>query len=141
MARIKINQPDNFIFTTEVTLRISDINYGGHMGNDAVLSIVHDARIAFLKSLGYAELDIEGLGIIMSDSAIIYKSEAFHGETLEINIGISDTHKYGMDIIYFIQEKQSQREVARVKTGILFFDYNERKVKNTPEEFVNKCNQ
>lgn len=141
MARIKINQPDNFIFTTEVTLRISDINYGGHMGNDAVLSIAHDARVAFLKSLGYAELDIEGLGIIMSDSAIIYKSEAFHGETLEINIGISDTHKYGMDIIYFIQEKQSQREVARVKTGILFFDYNERKVKNTPEEFVNKCNQ
>ena len=33
-------------------VRISDINYGNHMGNDRALSFFQDARISFLKQLG-----------------------------------------------------------------------------------------
>ena len=49
MARVKLQLPANFLFSTEIPIRISDINYGGHLGNDAVLSIVHEARIQFLQ--------------------------------------------------------------------------------------------
>ena len=45
MSRIKIPLPEKKDFSTEIKLRISDINYGGHMGNDAVLTIVHEARL------------------------------------------------------------------------------------------------
>jgi hypothetical protein len=45
-----------------------DINYGGHLGNDAVLSLVHEARVRFLKQQGYTENNIEGAGIIMADA-------------------------------------------------------------------------
>jgi len=75
MARIKIELPGKFIFKTEITIRVSDLNYGGHLGNDSVLSICHEARLRFLKHLGYSELDVEGSGIIMSDAAIQYKGE------------------------------------------------------------------
>jgi acyl-CoA thioesterase FadM len=80
MPRIKLDLPKHFHFTTEIPIRISDINYGGHLGNDAVLSILHESRVRLLLEHGYSEFNVEGVGIIMTDSAIVYKSEAFYGE-------------------------------------------------------------
>lgn len=130
--------PDNYIFSTEMPIRISDINYGGHLSNDAMLSIVHEARIRFLNHYHYAELDIEGLGLIMTDSAIVYKAEGFHGDLLQIDIALGDFNKYGCDIFYLITNKKTAVEVAHAKTGVVFFDYEQRKVTGIPEAFANK---
>lgn len=130
--------PDNYIFSTELPIRISDINYGGHLSNDAMLSIVHEARIRFLNHYHYGELDIEGLGLIMTDSAIVYKAEGFHGDLLQIDIAVGDFNKYGCDIYYLISNKKTAVEVAHAKTGVVFFDYDERKVTSIPEPFMNK---
>jgi len=138
MARIKIEMPDNYIFSTDLPVRISDINYGGHLSNDAMLSIVHEARIRFLNNYHYSELDIEGLGLIMTDSAIVYKAEGFHGDQLQIDIALGDFNKYGCDIFYLITNKKTAVEIAHAKTGVVFFDYEQRKVTAIPEEFTNK---
>ncbi|RYF84358.1 MAG: thioesterase, partial [Chitinophagaceae bacterium] len=67
MARIKINLPHSFLFNTTVPVRITDLNYGGHVGNDALLGIIHEIRMQFLKSLGYSsELEVAGSALIMS---------------------------------------------------------------------------
>lgn len=81
MGRIELNMPQQYSFSTEVEVRIGDINYGGHLGNDALLSLIHEARMRYFAALGYTELSLGGVGTIMADSAIVYKSEAF----LEIN--------------------------------------------------------
>ncbi|MBQ0757191.1 MAG: thioesterase family protein [Amphritea sp.] len=138
MARIKIDMPDNYSFSTEMPVRISDINYGGHLGNDAVLAMVHEARVRFLNSYNYGELDIEGAGIIMTDSAIVYKAEGFHADMVQIDIAVGDFNKYGCDIYYLLSNKKTAVEIAHAKTGIIFFDYNERKVIPVPEEFRNR---
>jgi hypothetical protein len=31
--------------------------------------------------MGYSELDVEGVGIIMADAAVMYRAEAFHGDS------------------------------------------------------------
>ena len=36
MERIKINLPEHFNFSTNIKIRITDLNYGGH-GNSCVL--------------------------------------------------------------------------------------------------------
>ncbi len=141
MARIQIDMPESYIFSTDIDVRISDINYGNHVGNDSILSIVHESRCRFFASLGFSELDVDGFGIIMTDSAIVYKSESHYGETLTINISTQDHNKYGCDIIYQVIEKNSKRVVAEVKTGIVFFDYEQKKVANTPHAFLIKINQ
>ena len=82
MPRIKIDLPGSFIFNTEIDVRIDDINYGGHLSNDAILSIMHEARMRFLKEHGYSELEVEGTSLIMGDTAIVFKSEGFHGDRL-----------------------------------------------------------
>jgi YbgC/YbaW family acyl-CoA thioester hydrolase len=138
MSRIKIELPEKFIFKTEIPVRITDINYGGHLGNDSLLSIIHEARLRFLKNLDYSEKDVEGTGIIMIDAAIQYKSEGFYGDELNIEIGVSDFSKIGCDIIYRITNSTSQKEIAIAKTGIVFFDYKNKKVVQVPVQFRSK---
>ncbi len=135
MARIKIDMPDNYLFSTVMDVRISDINYANHLSNDSVLSFVHEARTRFLRQYGYTEMDVEGLGIIMTDSAIVYKAEGFHGDQIQIDITVGDFNKYGCDIFYLMTNKATAVEIAHVKTGIVFFDYDARKVVTLPEPF------
>ncbi|RKQ51070.1 acyl-CoA thioesterase FadM [Roseivirga pacifica] len=137
MSRIKIQLPKKELFQTKLTVAISDINYGGHLGNDKVLSMVHEARFRWLRSLGYKdEISIDGVGTIQVDTGIQYKGEAFHGDEILITIYLGDTTARSMDLYYHLTCKT--KEIARVKTGIAFFDYTERKVTMMPDAFREK---
>jgi acyl-CoA thioester hydrolase len=136
MARVKITFPATHLFETETEIRISDINYGGHLGNDAVLSLVHEARIRFLSRFGYSEKDIEGKGIIMTDAAIVYKSEAFYGEKIKILLAVDDISNIGFDLLYKIVRVEGNKEIALVKTGIAFFDYLNKRITSVPQAFI-----
>ena len=138
MARIKIQIPEKFIFKTGIPIRITDINYGGHLGNDSVLSLVHEARLRFLKHLGYSESNVEGAGIIMIDAAVQYKSEGFYGDELLIEVAITDFSNLGCDFVFKLTSKNFNKEIALAKTGIVFFDYEKRKTAPVPVEFKNK---
>ncbi len=136
MARIQINFPETIIFSTEIKIRITDLNYGGHLGNDTMLSLLHEARVRFLKHLDYSEMDIEGAGIIMADAAIQFKTEAFYGERLKIEIAAGEFTRAAFDLFYRVS--CSSRVVALAKTGIVFYDYNRKKVVSVPEKFQRK---
>lgn len=73
MNRIKIDVPETFLFATTLQIRVTDLNYGGHVGNDSFLSLLQEARQQFLLSHGYRELSIAGVGLIMADVAIEFK--------------------------------------------------------------------
>jgi acyl-CoA thioester hydrolase len=135
MGRVKLELPEALPFETEMTVRITDINYGGHLGNDALLGLLQEARIRFLGSRGFAEKDVGGAGIIMVDAVVLYRSEAFYGEALRIQVGTSDPQPLGCDFVYRVFKKKDGKEVARAKTGIAFFDYEKRKVVSMPEQF------
>ena len=135
MSRVKLGLPETFMYATDIRLRVADINYGGHMDNNAVLSLVHEARVRFLESHGYSELDVDGVGVIMVDAVIQYKSEAFYGQTLTFEVAVDGMSRIGCDIFYRITDRDSGREVARAKTGIAFLDYDTRKPKRMPEGF------
>ena len=135
MNRIKLHLPDKFDFVTEIPVRISDINYGGHLGNDSVLTLVHEARVRFLARHGFGEKNIAGRGIIMADAAIVYKSQSFYGDVIVVAVVACDFDKYGCDIFYRLSNKETGKEIARVKTGVAFFDYTAGKITAMPDEF------
>ena len=136
MARIQIDFPTRVQFSTQITVRITDLNYGNHLGNDSVLSLIHEARVRFLQYLGYSELDLAGVGIIMSDAAIQFKKEAFYGDVLTIEVATGDFSRVAFDIYYRL--KIVDQEIAVAKTGIVCFDYATRKVVAVPEAFLQK---
>lgn len=135
MPRIQIALPEIFTFTTDVPIYIGHINYGHHLDNAALLGLVSEARVRFLRSMGYGELDVEGVGLVVTDAAIQYRAEAFHGQTLRFLMAADDFNKYGCDFVYVVTDAESGREVARGKTGILFFDYSARRPVSVPEAF------
>ena len=138
MSRIKIDIPSKFVFSTKIPIRIDDINYGYHLGHDSVLTLAHEARVRFLATHSYTEGDIEGAGIIMGDVGITYSSEAFYGDVMEISIGIGEYGNHFLELVYVLVNEKSAKEVARVKTSLVFFNYKERKPMRMPEEFRKK---
>ena len=136
MARIRIDLPARYLLTVELPVRITDLNYGNHLGNHALLGLLHEARVQLLQHLGHPEFDpATGLGHIMADVAMEYKGEGFYGDTLRIQMGATDLSKYGFDVVYWVHN-QTGREIARAKTGMLCFDYNTRKLRPLPEEYA-----
>ncbi len=135
MNRIKIDLPQKFIFTTEISVRVYDVNFAGHLSNDSILSMVHEARILFLKNWGYSEVDTFGAGIIMFDAALQYKSQGYHGDILFFEVTVDNFIKNGCDFIFKITNKETGKEIARAKTGIAFFDYKLDTLVAVPEKF------
>lgn len=136
MNRIKITLPDSFHFSTELVIRITDLNYGGHVGNDVFLSLIHEAREQYLLSLGYKELSFEGVGLIMADVALEYKKELSHRDRIRISVVAADLDKLGFDLFYKIEMETAEGWVlaAKAKTGMICYDYANRKKVSIPEK-------
>lgn len=140
MARIKVEVAENSIFQTMIPVRITDLNYGNHLANDALLTIIHEARVQFLQSLGYSEQDLAGVGLIMADVAIEYKAQGFYGDQLKIAVGVKDVSRVSFDVTYRITKIDNDQEiiVAKAKTGMVTFDYSQNKVVEIPTTFLEK---
>ncbi|MDZ4198878.1 MAG: thioesterase family protein [Kiritimatiellia bacterium] len=135
MERLKIDVPDTLEFQTELEVRIGDVNYGGHLGNDAVLALLQEARLRFLAQSGFSEKDAGGCGLIMMDASIQYVSQAFHGDRLRVEIGLGVSDRIGFELLCRIRNVVQGRDVARARTGFLFFDYARGKPARMPELF------
>lgn len=136
MARLTLELPEAYSFCTKLNVRVSDVNYANHLGNDAMVSLLHEARLGFLKTLGFTEANIAGLGLMVTDLAVVYKSEAFVGDQLSFHVGVTDFNKYGCDVIYKVVNEQADKLVAQAKTGVVFFDFDERKIAQVPKTFL-----
>ena len=140
MERIKVSSPDSFTFSTIVNIRITDINYGGHAGNEVFLSLAHEARLRFLLYYGYSELNFSGAGLIMADAAIEFKHELFYGNEVKISVAATGFDKLGFDIIYLMEIKDGEqwKTAAKVKTGMICYDYSAKKKVPVPGEAIEK---
>jgi acyl-CoA thioester hydrolase len=135
VARVEIKLPDKTDFSFEVEVRMSDVNAGAHLGNHNIVSMLNEAHLKFMKHKGFPDLLVEGKAFINTDLAIIYKSESFYGDVLQIDVTAADLSKYGCDIVCRITNKTQKRLAAIAKLGMAFFDYQARKISEVPESF------
>ncbi len=139
MARVKLNLDEvAFIFRTELEVRITDINYGRHMGNDALLGLLHEARLRFLAHFDFTEEDIGGMGMLMGDAVLQYKAVAIYGDVLVVEIGLADVERRTFDLMYRVTRSGDGTTVAWAKTGMVAFDYTANRPVNLPDGFVEK---
>ncbi len=136
MARLTLKLPKKFAFKTALPVRITDINYGNHLGNDRYLSYIQEARMQYLQALGYAdELHVEDVALFVGDSAVMYKHEIFYGQTLEIEVVASDFGRVTFDFYFRLMCLESGKEVASAKTGMVCLDLATRKLMRVPPAF------
>lgn len=138
MPRIKLEIPERIIATFKIPVRISDINYGNHVGNDAFVSIIHEARIQWLDQYSYTELSIEGIGLIMGNLLIEFKNESFYGDMIEVKIYIGETTRVAFELYYQLFALRSNETIllATAKTGMVCYDYKSKKVATIPEKLL-----
>ncbi|MEO7210373.1 MAG: thioesterase family protein [Chitinophagaceae bacterium] len=143
MERVKIKMPGKFSFSTEMDIRITDLNYGGHVGNDTFLALAHEARSRFLASHDYTELCMENVSLIMSDAAIEFKKELFQGDKVLISVAADGFDKYGFDLFYLFEKMVNDEKlvVAKIKTGMLCYNYTQKKLEFLPEMAMEKLKQ
>lgn len=137
MSRSKLQLPEKFSFSCDIPVRITDLNYGGHTGNDTILSLIHEARMQFLQSLGYTEMNMEGIGMIMADAAIEFKSELFYPDTVIAWVKAGDITRVGFDLYYKIERKKGG-SVAIAKTAMVCYDYGKKKIVSLPGRAAEK---
>jgi acyl-CoA thioester hydrolase len=140
MPRTKLVLPEHFSFTTEIPVRITDLNYGGHVGNDSILSILHESREQFLRSHDYREMDLAGVGLIMSDVTIEFKNELFYGDILRASVTASEFYRVGFDLYYKLEKKVGDKwvTVSTARTGMVCYDYGLKKLAAVPKVVITK---
>jgi acyl-CoA thioesterase FadM len=133
MPRIHLKPLDKYPFHTDITVRTTDLNYGGHLGNDKLLSLIHEARVAFLAHHGFTELDCGGASLIMGDTVINYKGEAFAGDLLRFEVAASEPGRSGFRLYYRITRPKDGQTIALAENGMACFDYETRKIRSLPD--------
>ncbi|HJV80848.1 thioesterase family protein [Noviherbaspirillum sp.] len=139
MARLKLEFPEHqYYYSTQLTVRVTDINGANHLGNDSMISMISEARARFLFEFGIEENRDDGVGIIVTDLATTYKTEAHARDHLLFEVGVMDFNKYGGDITFRITRPADGALVAMAKSGFVFFNYKMKKVVPMPETFRDK---
>ena len=135
MGRVKISFPEKTIFNTSITGSVEQLNYGNHVGNDRFLSFCHEARLRFLKTLGQSELDFFSTSLIMADAELSYKAQAYHGDTLKIELAAQEQTPKSFSLFYKLTNQKGDL-VSLVRTGMVYFDYENNKVVSAPEDWL-----
>ncbi len=135
MQRVKLNPPENCVFRMERKVGISDLNFARHMDSVAMIRVIHEARLQFLADLGFSESNIYGLGMVVTDLAIDFRSESFANDVLTVDVGVMTFNKYGLDIGFQVSNHALDTVVCIAKMGVVFFDFDNHKLAELPGAF------
>lgn len=125
---------EDFNFVLPYSVRVADVNYGGHVSNAVVLNYFQDARIAYLQQLGdYSELEIGGCGIILPEAHLRYAAEMFLGDRLQIGVRVTELRKSGLVMEYRIE--RAGELMVTGSTSLVAYDYQKRKPVRLPAKF------
>lgn len=141
MPRVQLKPLQRYPFRTEMTVRTTDLNYGGHLGNDRLLSLIHEARVAFLGAHGFSEVNCGGVSLILADTAVIYQGEAFAGDVLLFEVTAGEPSRSGFRLFYRVTRPADDVAIALVENGIVCFDYECRKIQPLPKAVRAVCSE
>jgi len=103
--------------------------------NDALISMLSEARVQLLSHYKIDEVGHSGLGILVTDLATVYQAEIYYPETLVFDVGITDFNRYGGDFVFRVTRERDDAAVAQAKYGFVFFDFGEKRVTPIPDSF------
>ena len=128
MKRMKIEMPSQWQYSTEIKVRVSDLNYGNHMGNQQFLAYAQEARVRFLAENGFTELDFGGVSLIQADAVITYSCEGRLGDKVQIDIATEVTGRSSFNVFYQFTNLTQGKHMANIRTALISYDYE----KNRP---------
>jgi acyl-CoA thioester hydrolase len=101
-----------------------------------LVAIIHEARMQFLHQHGYTEMNVAGTSLIMNELHVEFKNEAFYKDILDVKIFTGEIFKVGFEFFYSLSTTRNKSSllIANAKTGMVCFNYEEKKLTPVPEE-------
>ena len=127
MPRLTLAPLPAYDFECTLAVRTTDLNYGGHLGNDRLLALVQEARVAFLAARALSELNAGGPSLIMADAAIVYQGEAFAGDLLRFEVAAREPGRVAFRLFTRVTRPADGAAIALVEIGMVCFDYRSRR--------------
>lgn len=136
MPRVILVEQTAYEHTYTMMVRVTDINHAGHLGNEALLGLVHEARTHFLKVLNFDTIvgSQQPLGLIIADIAVNFKAEGFAHEEVSVESQIDELAQKSFRLFHRIRRKE--QVIALVETGMVAYSYSGRRVTDLPVEFL-----
>jgi acyl-CoA thioesterase FadM len=135
MARVELNLPEQFYYTTSLTVRFTDLNVGFHVGNDQMIALLSEARSRFLYHFEIEDWREHGMNLLVTDLVATYKQSAFGHDILQFDVGMMDFNKYGGDIIFRVTRPATGDLIVLAKTGFILIDSETQKPALLPAKF------
>ncbi|MBT4285837.1 MAG: thioesterase family protein [Deltaproteobacteria bacterium] len=138
MPKIKLKEQALYPFQYATSLKIRDINYGNHLSNDAVVGLLHEARIHMLQQLECSELNLgdSKTGIMIADLVVNYKKQGYLGDEIIIYLNINEISKRSFRVFYKI--KRGDELIVLAETGIVTYNYQAESIAKIPELFLSR---
>ena len=124
---MKIEMPDKLAFSTEIEVRVTDLNYGNHLANQQFLAYAQEARVRFFATYGFTELDFGGVSLIQADAAITFKGEGHLGDIVHVDVALEKTGGSSFDVYYRFTNSTKRKPMAEIRTALVCFDYEKGK--------------
>ncbi|HSH48012.1 MAG TPA: thioesterase family protein [Halomonas sp.] len=123
MQRVRLEFPDaDLRHQHPLTVRITDMNYGRHLGHDAVISLLHEARANALEALGLSEADMGGYPSVAADIAVQYQAEARWPDALVVDTAIPAPARKVVTVYHRIRRESDARVVATARINLMLVD-------------------
>lgn len=137
MERIQLDFPDvAIIHRHSLSVRVADMNYGRHLGHDALVSLLHEARIQAFAALDLPEWDMHGYPSVVADLAVQYQSEARWPDALVVETAVPTPEGKALTVYQRIVHAESGKTVAVARINQLLIDMTTGRPVNVPEAVV-----
>lgn len=124
---MKIEMPSKWVYSTEIEVRVSDLNYGNHLANQQFLAYAQEARVRLFAKYNFTELDFGGVALIQADAAITFRGEGHLGDVVQIEVALEQTGSSSFNVFYKFTNKTKDKPMAEIRTTIVCYDYEKGK--------------
>ena len=135
MAYSQLELPEKFIYKTQMKVRVSDLNIANHLAYESMVAMLSEGQMRFFSHFKIDQLNVEGLGLMVADLRVSYRSEAFYRDLLQFEVGIDNFNKYGCDIIFRVNNLNTGKLASLARISVVAVDYVSRKIALLPESF------
>ena len=123
MERIRLEFPtERVMHRHPLSVRITDMNYGRHLGHDTLVSLLHEARIQAFGSLGLTEWDMGGYPSVVADLAVQYQSEARWPDALVVETAIPPPQGKALVVYHRVCHAEGGKPVATARLNVMLVD-------------------
>ncbi|SHE55828.1 Acyl-CoA thioesterase FadM [Modicisalibacter ilicicola DSM 19980] len=123
MERVQLEFPGgDVVHRYPLSVRIGDMNYGRHLGHDALLGLLHEARAQAFVALGFREWDVAGHTSVVADLAVQYRGEAKWPDTLEAETAIPRSQGRGLSVYQRLHRPTDERTIAVARMNLVLLD-------------------